>query len=122
MANLAVLAQWRERFADCAGSGLSVEHWCASHGVSARKYYYWRRKLAKADVPSEGSEHVDWLSVSVCAPPLSGKSLTVRVGAVSVDVSAGFDPELLRDVVLAIAGAAQITPVVELPRTAHRSC
>lgn len=103
MINESLPAQWRERFCAFAASGLSVGAWCAANEIPLHRYYYWRRKLsngASVRVPTD----VDWLPLvanSSCLPAL----LVVRVGAAAIDVAPGFDPSLLRAVVVALEGS-----------------
>ena len=104
MTNPILAAQWRERFDEFARSGLSVERFCAARGVSEYKFYYWRRKLAQAPAGSHRQSSVNWLAVSVRSglPQQGPTGLTVRIGSASIDVTAGFDPQLLRQIALAL--------------------
>jgi transposase-like protein len=106
MTNQTLAAQWRHRFNEFARSGLSVERFCAAHNVSEYKFYYWRRKLSAAEASSQAGSGSNWLAVSV--RPASSQhdaqtGLTVHVGSASIDVTAGFDPQLLRQIALALA-------------------
>jgi hypothetical protein len=89
--------QWQEWLADCARSGLGVQRWCAAHDIPEHRFYYWRCKLSTAVEVLE--QDVEWLAL----PTDASHKLTVRVGAASIDIAAGFDPSLLRAVVDALA-------------------
>jgi transposase-like protein len=104
MTNETLAAQWRERFDDYARSGLSVERWCVAHDLSEYRFYYWRRKLSNRAASARQSG-VDWLALPIDKSPRPESSLTVRVGAASIDVAPGFDPALLRAVALALEPA-----------------
>jgi hypothetical protein len=42
-------AQWRERIARQAASGLSVAGFCKREGIAAQTFYWWRARLDKLD-------------------------------------------------------------------------
>ena len=89
--------QWRQLLADCAGSGLGVQRWCAARNIPEHRYYYWRRKLTP--VAEVLKQAVEWMAL----PADGSANLTVHVGGASIDVAAGFDVALLRAVVEALA-------------------
>lgn len=45
-------AQWRERIARQAASGLSVAAFCKREGIAAQSFYGWRTRLGKRDQPA----------------------------------------------------------------------
>ncbi len=75
-------------------SGQSVTSRCFQQDIAIKNFYYWRKRLAVSTplVPSPPQ----WLAVS--SPPAATPTLTLRVGPVAIQVSAGFDPRLLADV------------------------
>lgn len=92
---------WRQRLADLSQSGLSVRQWCEQKGVTKSTYGYWRRKLALADAAETGG--TDWLCVTSDPPvPTVSKGLTVEIAGASIPVQNGFDPALLRAIVVAL--------------------
>jgi hypothetical protein len=109
MTNQDLGTEWRARFADFSRSGLTVQSWCAERGFSVCQFYYWRRKLASAKTPVASdppASDIAWLSVPLSqSSPYQSTSLTVRVGAASIEISSGFDAELLAAAVAALAGA-----------------
>lgn len=44
-------AQWRERMARQAASGLSVAAFCKEQGLVTQTFYWWRARLARPDRP-----------------------------------------------------------------------
>ena len=107
------LAQtWRQRLNECAHSGKSVVDWCYFNQVSVHQYYYWKRRLTdprpQAAAVSVGYSAAppQWLPVAVePAAPISATptGVSVRLGRVSIEVSADFDPTTLRAVVVALS-------------------
>jgi hypothetical protein len=102
MTDETLAAQWRERLANHADSGLTVNRWCVQHDIPAHRFFYWRRKLVRASAPVEG-DPVDWFALPVGVASAARLPLTVRVGDAAIDVEPGFDPALLRDVVAALS-------------------
>jgi len=89
-------ALWAQRVAEQQVSGASAAAWCAQWDVPLPAFYLWRRRVlgaAAATVPQ-------WAAVG--SPATSG--LTLRVGALTIEVVAGFDPQLLADVLAVVAG------------------
>jgi len=89
-------ALWAQRVTEQQASGASAAAWCAQWDVPLAAFYTWRRRVAaghEAAVPQ-------WAAVD--APATSG--LTLRVGALAIDVVPGFDPQLLADVLAVVQG------------------
>jgi hypothetical protein len=91
-------AWWLERIAAQAGSGLSGRAWCEREDVSYGSFIQWRRRLGEE---SAGEKPLSW--VRVLPGEVHASSLLVRIGAVGIEVGAGFDPVLLRRVVEALS-------------------
>jgi hypothetical protein len=89
-------ADWRAKVAAQKGSGLTIAAWCAEHGVSTHTFSCWRAKFA--DLPVGDSQ---WISLSTA--PAAASTLYVRVGAATLEVTAGFDARLLSEVVGALS-------------------
>jgi hypothetical protein len=83
------------------------------HSIALSTFSYWRKRLREhvSDGAPTPVEHRQWLTMEVasraCTPSLcevasddrpSSVALTLRVGRVSIDVTSGFDPHLLADV------------------------
>lgn len=73
---------WESRVAKFKASNQSATEWCAAHDLKTHQLYYWIRKL-------KTSSH--------------SKALPTRVGKATIEVSSGFDPALLSDVVRTLA-------------------
>lgn len=104
--NKALRASWVKRLARMKSSGLSGVAWCAREGVSYHKFRYWRDRIgtpAKVAAPTTPT----WLELSpACELPGSASDgLVIRIGEAVIELRRGFDPELLREVVRALASA-----------------
>ena len=92
-------AVWQQRLTDQQDSGLSITAWCWQQNVSEQSFYYWRRRLVAAPA-APTPDAPQWVAVL----PEAGAGLTLRVGAVAVEVGAGFDPRVLAAVLAVLEG------------------
>ena len=104
MASSDSLELWRERVAAMQQSGTSAKQWCEQNGISANLFYYWKHCLLRGQ---KDARETDWLPAVVCdrvvAPEQRQQdSVTLRVAGAVIEVHHGFNPKLLRDVVLAL--------------------
>lgn len=86
------LATWRQLLAEQQASGQSVAHWCRQRDISATTFYNWRKRLADAPFTSSAPQ---WLAVTASTEYYP---LVLRIGRIAVEVTVGFDPRLLHDV------------------------
>jgi hypothetical protein len=100
---------WAGRIADYKASGLTKSAWCTANQFTIDQLKYWLYKVKKASstVPASSTPTPlpGWLPLAVADQdaPLSGcSSLVVRVGQANIELHAGFDPKLLREVVQAL--------------------
>ena len=87
---------WANALSKQRASGLSAAEWCRNEGVSFNSFAGWRTRLNK-----EAKVDGGWISVKDAQP--SGRPLTLRIGAAQLDLSPGFDPQLLREVIAALS-------------------
>jgi hypothetical protein len=105
MSRQALEQLWRKRLDDCAKSGRSVVDWCGYNHVTVPQYYYWKRRLAVAPPqPTAKQEFIPVALVETAPIPTPPGGVTVRIAGTTIDVTPGFDPALLRAVVVALAG------------------
>ena len=103
---------WRERLADYAQSEMTVQDWCDFNRVSIHQYYYWRRRIAAADIEISCKSATStgpiypWLAVDVVesaqSPSVPG-GVIVRIAGAAIELQPDFNPALLRAVVRALA-------------------
>jgi hypothetical protein len=104
MAREDVQKKWEARVAAYRSSGEKATRWCNANRVDRRQLYSWMKRIDGATTQSAASCVTNWLNVSV-APEEELKEpacLNVKVGSVTIEVRAGFEPALLRDVVQAL--------------------
>jgi hypothetical protein len=102
-------SKWAERVADWRASGQSGADYARGREFKPSTLYWWSSRIGRDDVRGterEGSTRAPSVRmvrvVAVSKPSTSG--ITVRIGAAQVDVRAGFDATLLREVVQALGG------------------
>ena len=91
-------SNWQAKITAQKSSGLTIVQWCAEHGISPHTFSYWRGKFSESDFGT-----TEWASIAAEPAVAASASLCVRVGAATVEGSAGFDARLLSDVVSAHA-------------------
>ena len=92
---------WMERIANYRSSGLTMKGWCNQYGFSIDQLKYWLYKHKPRSSVQAGPSP-DWLPVVVSDPSSKPGNLLVHVGSTRIEVHAGFEPQLLRDVVKAL--------------------
>lgn len=93
---------WAERIKDFRESGHTMEAWCEKTGHSMNQLRYWNQKYKTKPESA-------WLPVSVLGPEPSSPepsppvlAMQIQMGAIRIDVYAGAQPEMLRDVLCAL--------------------
>jgi hypothetical protein len=90
--------EWEQRMENFMSSGQSASKWCATNDVNIHQFWYWKKRLKAGQTPE--IESTKWLAIEMeDSIEQSKNKLIVRVGQASVEVSPGFDSNLLADVV-----------------------
>ena len=103
MCNPELLELWRERVLAVKQSGISAREWCQQNGIRPNLFYYWKHQISRVegDVPK-----ADWIPAVVAdnkqLADCRQDSITLRVAGAVIEVGSGFNPALLRAVVLAL--------------------
>lgn len=90
--------EWMARIGDYEASGLTMAAWCQAHSFSKEQLKYWIRKT-KTTSPSPRFVP---LTTTTYEESSAVSSLVVRIGKATIELRAGFDPQLLRKVVQAL--------------------
>jgi hypothetical protein len=93
--------EWIARIADYRASGLTLSAWCTANHFTKEKLKYWLRKTKEDSSSATLTPPTRWVPLTV-ADQFSTSSLVVRVGPASIEIRAGFDPRLLREIVQAL--------------------
>lgn len=100
MSNEEVVELWRSRIADYRASDEGVAAWSQRNQVTSHQLFYWMRKLKKSDQQPPSTGKPRWVALSVeQTAKVDVPPILVRVGAIGVEVRAGFEPAVLVDVV-----------------------
>jgi hypothetical protein len=93
---------WRRRIDQWRVSGLSVQAFCAQHGLSSASFYHWRRVLDR-----RAAEEPAFVPVQVVADamPVQARLLEVVLAdGRAVRVAPGFDAATLRRLLAVLEG------------------
>jgi transposase-like protein len=87
---------WQRLIRKQRDSGASIKAFCRSHGVSEPSFFAWRKKLALTKRAAQD----DFVALRVTTEPIcrSGNIEIVLDRGRSVRVEAGFDRQVLREV------------------------
>lgn len=91
--------QWAIRLAEQHAGGLSAAAYCREHGLATWQFSYWRKALATSETSTATNGFVELHPVS------HASGVWVGVGRWRVNVETGFDAELLRRTLEALAGS-----------------
>ena len=99
----ALAQEWRDRLEDFALSEMTVQQWCDFNALPVHQYYYWRRRLANPK--TDHNDNATWMALRVVevAPLPTPPGLTLHIAGAQIQITPGFDPQLLRAVVGALA-------------------
>jgi len=91
---------WAARIGDYRASGERVAAWCERNEVTPHQLYYWMRKLRKAERQVPPASEQKWVALSLEESSTSeAPPIVIKIGAVTVEVQAGFDPSAFAAVV-----------------------
>ena len=108
MKHAAKLAEWSEKVQACRSSGLPVKEWCEQNNICPKTYYAWERvylaevskqlvipeplsaarssQIVRVD-PSQMPDEVEVIGAAPAVQPTSNVQITLRYGAMSVEIS-----------------------------------
>jgi hypothetical protein len=91
----AQLFEWQNKIIVWRDSGLSIATWCRNNNEGYDRFIYWRNRLQ----PPESSSTGKFLPLPLAATPI-----TLECHGISVHVTTGFDPQLLKDILSLLKG------------------
>jgi transposase-like protein len=98
---------WRAIVEAYKTSGQRQNEWCRENNVNLNNLRYWLQKEKKAapTMPA-AKEACQWLALDIPAPQsAAGQRLTIRIGQANLEITPGFDPQFLTDVIKVIIAA-----------------
>jgi hypothetical protein len=90
------IPDWSARLSAWRSSGKSGAAWCRDHGIGYYQFQYWRDKLQRSEAQGKTGQ---FLPLKVASAPLC-----IECNGVSLQVSSGFDPVLLQEVISVLRG------------------
>ncbi|MDG0794272.1 hypothetical protein OMP38_28115 [Cohnella ginsengisoli] len=107
MARAEIQQKWETRVAAFRASGEKATSWCKANEVDRRQLYIWMKKLSgSSERTVSGGNSIPFLQVAVAseAKARPTPSIRIQLGLATIEVDAGFNAALLRDVVQALEG------------------
>jgi hypothetical protein len=100
-------SEWESRVISFKSSGMGVTDWCKANDVKLDRFKYWLYKRKSSDSAPVDKKNKKWIAIETdpVASNIQEYALIVNVGQATIQVKPGFDPDLLSDVVKALAGA-----------------
>ena len=112
------LAQWEPIVKECNASGLSVAAWCRENNISAKKFYYWQRRLRAAltgettpdapnfQPPSVAKKNtIVELPTPVITPVTTIAPVVLHLNGYTVEINNDATPELITTIMKVISYA-----------------
>jgi len=99
-------AKWAERVGEWKASGQTAKEFAAGREFKPSTLVYWASCLRTGTEQRRKRERRVRIAHVVRVPAPTDAAIVVAVGAARVSVRAGFDPVLLRQVVLALGESA----------------
>lgn len=101
--------QWHSRIAEYRASDLTLKAWCAAQDCTVDQMKYWLYKSKKRTpsspvISSTPAPAARFVPLAVADERMRAP-LILRVGPAQIELYAGFDPRLLREVVHALTEA-----------------
>jgi len=95
---------WKQQIEQWQQSGLSQAEYCRRNNLKHHQLVYWKRRCLKTE-PEVSFVPVQLEALLDIPAPADQASLTVIIdNQFKVEIVAGFDPQLLRQVVAALRG------------------
>jgi hypothetical protein len=90
---------WQQHIEGWETSGLTQVIYCQQHAISLASFGYWRTRLKRVQ-PDKNDQEIETRFLSVQLMSSQHEALlTLRTSQnLSIDVSRGFDPQLLKEV------------------------
>jgi hypothetical protein len=92
--------EWRERLEDFAQAQTTITEWCFYHRIPVHPFHYWKRRLASQ--PTDGPQFLP-VHLVEAAPTPAATGVTGRIAGATIELTPGFDPDILRAVVVALS-------------------
>lgn len=95
---------WQQQLSNQISSGLSQTQWCEQNNINIHNFRYWKNRLSsKKQKASCESNQTKWALVTsserVVFDDSKAPSLRIHIGKALIEVSEGFDHNILSDVV-----------------------
>jgi len=81
-----------------------VSQWCGENDVNIHNFRYWVSRINTLDQRVQTLQAPKWTAVTPkVISTYANTSLKLLLGSVTIEVEKGFDPELLKDVIVILS-------------------
>jgi len=95
---------WKRHIDSWQSSGLSQTEYCRQHDLKDHLFVYWKKRIVAPETAAKFvSLNLGSISENRAPQPACPLRLVVSNG-LKVEVDAGFDPQLLRQLIIAVRG------------------
>ena len=92
----ASLSEWKERVAQCRGSGQTVTRWCQEHGIAKKTYYRWEREVVGLAVQQAGKAQPRFAELPAPKQEPEGSLVAaIQIGETHLEIYDGASPEVV---------------------------
>ncbi|NMB11772.1 MAG: helix-turn-helix domain-containing protein [Firmicutes bacterium] len=88
---------WEERVTAFKASGQSVRRWCSEQGLPEHQLRYWLQRILPEVEHAKQVRASRWVAIDTSQQSISS-GISLRIGAVVLEVQRGFDQQVLVDV------------------------
>ena len=101
------IKEWSMIFKDRIESGMRVDDFCKSRGISRDAYYYWLRKVKDAAIEAYGVKFVDLKEPKQLPAPTKTESVeknfipqaSITIGKMNISVNSNTPKELIKNLI-----------------------
>lgn len=101
------IKEWSMIFKDRIESGMRVDDFCKSRGISRDAYYYWLRKVKDAAIEASGVKFVELKEPKQLPAPTKTESVeknfipqaSITIGKMNISVNSNTPKELIKNLI-----------------------
>ena len=93
---------WKEQIDTWKCSGLKQSEYCRRHQLKVHRFVYWKKKFKEPKAPSASFVQIYPPKVFQSHPGPRPTPLRLLVGGYTIEVTSGFDPVTLKQLVLTL--------------------
>ena len=97
-ANQQTAERWQKHIESYQASSLTREAYCRKNDIKVHQLDYWRRKQNRGQKGGQAKSPKRFIRLKIHDDTGLDSSITLRIGHITVEVKAGFDPKHLESI------------------------